>query len=532
MIRERKSHLCTTIVVMSANIEAEIHIDSDDERTLPQDAETDREPHSVGDDRRMSQQRQLIQQPRWISEIEWNSYVQEDPGFRARPPSVVSTFRVPRILKDTKREAYVPQRVSLGPYHHASADLPPMGHHKGRALRRMMKRFNISHRNLPVVPNNMDFADGARAEILKLENEIRDSYEESIDCDGETLARMLYLDGCFLLEVLRTLSGDKVFGAEADECYDPIFGKDKLQFARYDILYDILILENQIPLIILRKLLELELNSADGAQKHLNMLMGIISAVFNPFDNKNTDKEECWSGPEQEVHHLLGFLHTNVIASPSSSRQREFVDQGKCSIHIDCCNSQCIRLLRDKNKAGDDVARIPHAVELRNAGIKFKPLQGGIKEIKFDENSTTIFLPPISITDLAERVFRNLIAYEMCKPSEINYVSCYVSLMDRLIDSEEDVALLIRMGVLTNYLGSDIEVADLFNGLCKEVVFRENDLFNGLKQKVSAHYSNKWKVRLAELMRDHFSSPWKILALLATIVVLVFTALQTIYTMK
>ena len=94
-----------------------------------------------------------------------------------------------------------------------------MGHHKGRALRRMMERFN-TNRNLAIDSNNMDFADLAREEILKLEKEIRDSYEENIDCDGETLARMLILDGCFILEVLTTL---KFEGFEERECYDPIF---------------------------------------------------------------------------------------------------------------------------------------------------------------------------------------------------------------------------------------------------------------------------------------------------------------------
>jgi hypothetical protein len=42
----------------------------------------------------------------------------------------------------------------------------------------MMKRFT-NNRNLAIDLNNMDFADRAREEILKLESEIRDSYEES-----------------------------------------------------------------------------------------------------------------------------------------------------------------------------------------------------------------------------------------------------------------------------------------------------------------------------------------------------------------
>jgi hypothetical protein len=49
--------------------------------------------------------------------------------------------------------------------------------------------------------------------------------------------------------------------------------------------------------------------------------------------------------------------------------------------------------------------------------------------------------------------------------------------MDELIDSEEDVTLLRKSGVVTNYLGSDAEVAELFNGLCKGVTLSMIDVF-------------------------------------------------------
>ena len=64
-------------------------------------------------------------------------------------------------------------------------------------------------------------------------------------------------------------------------------------------------------------------------------------------------------------------------------------------------------------------------------------------------------------------LFRNLIAFEMCKlrSCETNYVAGYIYLMDRLIDSKEDASLLKRMGIVENMLGSDKEVAEVFNGL-------------------------------------------------------------------
>lgn len=387
-------------------------------------------PIECNSSRDEEQQKQLIQLPncreprsRWITEREWIHYIQEDhhcPRVRNRRPFDVSIFRVPKFLKDTQSEAYVPRRVSLGPYHHRSAELPEMGHDKGRALRRMMKRFN-ANKNRPVHPNDMDFANRAMEEILKLENQTRDSYAENIDCDGKELARMLCLDGCFLIEVLRTSVGDNLSRAEARKYYDPIFGEKKLGYAANDVSKDILMLENQIPFIVLLKLLELEFNSAVSGKMHLDSLMEVILPRLNPFRNKKVDIKQLY-----HHHHLLDVLHA-VIASPSSSSQGKRVDQGECSISIDCCSRQCNLMLRGKSKErNDSTLRIPHAVELRNAGIKFSALQEDcIKQIKFDKNSATIFLPRISIMDGTERVFRNLIAYEMCKPSEINYVSSY-----------------------------------------------------------------------------------------------------------
>jgi hypothetical protein len=49
-----------------------------------------------------------------------------------RPPS---TGRIPMWLKDiTNSEAYRPQMVSLGPFHHGEPDLLPMEVHKRRAM--------------------------------------------------------------------------------------------------------------------------------------------------------------------------------------------------------------------------------------------------------------------------------------------------------------------------------------------------------------------------------------------------------------
>lgn len=355
-------------------------------------------------------------------------------------------------------------------------------------------------RNHPNDLNNMDFSFLAKQKISEEEDEIRKKYEEKLDCEPENLTLMLSFDGCFILEILRTLAGEEL--PVANEYYEPIFERNKVDFAGFDILNDILMLENQIPLIVLRKLLELELNSVDGVEEKLfKVLVKGPSSKFYPF--KYVIREPPWQNTDDQVH-LLGLLHTLIVNGANIADQNT-----------------------PPAVSENDVRRIPPAAELRNVGIKFKKCDGGIKKIKFDRK--TIFLPPIRVTDHTEVLFRNLIAFEVCKASHINYVTCYVSLMDELIESEEDVAVLRRSDIVTNYLGSDAQVAELFNGLCQGVtVSRKDDLMH-VKQMVNKHYKDKFKVWSAELVKEYFPSPWRSLAVAGAIAALLLTAVQTIF---
>ena len=74
---------------------------------------------------------------------------------------------------------------------------------------------------------------------------------------------MLCFDGCFLIEVLRTLGGDNLSIEEADEYYGPIFRENKLEYAAKDVWSDLFILGNQITFIVLLKLLTVGVDKLD-----------------------------------------------------------------------------------------------------------------------------------------------------------------------------------------------------------------------------------------------------------------------------
>ena len=75
--------------------------------------------------------------------------------------------------------------------------------------------------------------------------------ETTVEDKSQYLALVLSMDGFFILKLLRTLAGHKFSVAETSNYYEPIFNRNKIDFTGFDIIKDILMLENQIPLIVL-----------------------------------------------------------------------------------------------------------------------------------------------------------------------------------------------------------------------------------------------------------------------------------------
>ena len=86
-----------------------------------------------------------------------------------------------------------------------------------------------------------------------------------MDLDGEwrdgggreRFLAMMIFDGCFLLEVMRCTAADgKQVGDYAHN--DPIFSPHGILYMVPYIRRDVLMLENQLPLLLLQKLIEVE----------------------------------------------------------------------------------------------------------------------------------------------------------------------------------------------------------------------------------------------------------------------------------
>lgn len=108
--------------------------------------------------------------------------------------------------------------------------------------------------------------------------------------------------------------------------------------------------------------------------------------------------------------------------------------------------------------------------------------------------------------------------------------------MDSLIDTPNDVELLIKHGIVENMLGENQLVADLFNNLYKEVAAEQRDFYfakicddlnDYSKDRLHRWKASCFKWRL-EAKRTYFSSPWAIFSLAAAFILLVLTIVQTV----
>ncbi|PKU74569.1 UPF0481 protein [Dendrobium catenatum] len=147
----------------------------------------------------------------------------------AQEPCSKSIYRIPKILTDVNSHAFKPNLASFGPYHNNCHHFYPMEEHKHRALIQFLRRI-------------------AKDQFLKV----------------------MIVDGCFALEIMladkRFASGEQ---SEYDS-HDPIFGVERMIEVVPRLKRDMLILENQLPLLALTTLATIDGSEIQSATKLKN----------------------------------------------------------------------------------------------------------------------------------------------------------------------------------------------------------------------------------------------------------------------
>ncbi|KAJ6378527.1 hypothetical protein OIU78_028713 [Salix suchowensis] len=420
--------------------------------------------------------------------------------------SKLSIYRVPHYLREVDSKAYVPRVISLGPYHHGKKHLRKMDKHKWRCLHHVMQRPNQDIKL---------YLDTAR----EMEAKARSCYEGPINLSSNEFVEMMVLDGCFMLELFRgDAEGFKKLGYPRN---DPVVA------SMYFIKRDMIMLENQLPLFVLDRFLRLHLNNS--YQKGL--LAQLALEFFDPLTPTPMTKSEIPSGIAASFDPLsLEDLHCLDVFRKSLLRpgpKRRSVQGGLHCLHV--FRKSLLRLWPKRPSDQGDHQSIHCVTELREAGIKFRKWKTDrFWDVKFKKGILRV--PSLLIDDGTKSLFLNLIALEKCHIGCGNKITSYVVFMDSLINSPEDVAYLHYRGIIEHGLGSDADVADLFNQLCQQVVFNINDSYlSQLFKDVNGYYNQKWNTWRASLKHKYFSNPWAIISLFAAVVLLLLTLAQTFF---
>ncbi|KAL5721375.1 hypothetical protein ACHQM5_005027 [Ranunculus cassubicifolius] len=397
------------------------------------------------------------------------------------PPtqSNCSIFRVPERLRKVNDDAYTPQLVSIGPLHHGKEYLKVMEKHKWQYMRDFICR----------TPNPEISLEECGKSILGLKQEAINSYAETIYSENGFMEMML-VDGCFILELFLKYSIKNLRDTD-----DPLFNTSWMITS---LKRDLLLLENQIPFIILESLFSSILQRMPEPLS--NSLVEFAFSFFNLVLRLDVEvlKKKC----SLNGKHLLDLVRNSYLPPPPHE------------VH------------------GEERKEIPEfvhcATELRRAGITFrKSVADNLFEIKFSKG--VLEIPALRIQDTTESVFRNMIALEQCSYGCTHLISSYAVFMDSLINTAQDVELLQHKRIIANYLGGEEQIADLFNNICKEVAVKDF-YFADLSDQVDAYYKTRWHVWKATLKRDYFSNPWAIISVVAAIFLLGLTVLQSVYT--
>ncbi|KAJ0084544.1 hypothetical protein Patl1_29642 [Pistacia atlantica] len=322
-------------------------------------------------------------------------------------------YRIPHNRRQLNVGLYNPKVVSIGPLHHGREGLKALEEFKKRYLQYFLQRTKVSMEEF------LTF-------IKDRETRLRNCYAETIKLGSDDFMKMILLDSVFVIE----------FSLRAGIFDEWNISKDRIYtkpWMKHSLVDDMWLLENQLPLFILKDLFALA-----KREVHSKLYEGISMS-------KRTC--ELW---EAAGHNLL--IEYDLLEE-HFPKAEHFVD--------------LIRLCFQPSEIG-----------MQNGELK------------------TLVAP--SITELHQAGdFEAL----NCEPT---YVNDYVVIMNYLVNSSKDVEWE------TNVDGDDFTYAGLIDDL-------------------KAYCKSPWHNWKATLKQNYFNNPWASISVIAAVVLLTLTVIQTVF---
>ncbi|KAK7349851.1 hypothetical protein VNO77_07614 [Canavalia gladiata] len=431
---------------------------------------------------------------------------------------------VPDEIREPNKDAFKPKVISIGPLHRGiTRHLQLMEGPKFLYMREFLERSGsqeeTSSRRLDLTLKDCG------TEIDKLEKVINASYGGNIQSEPHELAKIMIVDGCFLLEVLLRLGNYM----EPPEYHKRNYSDDPIlqnEGKVVPILNDITMLENQIPLIVLKKLYRKVCPNGTKIEDD-HRVADIVRKAFGY-------SEENKSGGA----HVLHLMHLSTV----EQNQQE-------STPVEHELKRCATRLRASGISIKATYRSSHhrLVDWFNFNIYFD-----------DFNDRVLQIPPLCIKETTEVRWRNLIAWEQSRIWIRCKYTSYALFFQGLICCKHDIELLEEKGVIVNECGkSKEELLTLFRTITKGAEYMDSSYSEicvrlnknrgrkvrrilqelciitwhqcrGICETVVYYWGNWYKI----LIQDHIPTVWKFIGVLAAVALLVLTVMQTYYSSR
>ncbi|OEL19460.1 putative UPF0481 protein [Dichanthelium oligosanthes] len=532
---------------------------------------------------------QTDEEVRWVFRVQRS--LEQTPEALGAPAKV---FNVPHTLRDTKPEAYAPHFFALGPYHQARPELMDMERFKLAGAKRLEMLFTGGRKMEHLMVSFQD--DG-------IEQKIRSTYHRTLSQSRRTLAWMMAIDACFLLDFIENY--------HRHESTDVVSSSANWINA---VVRDAMMLENQIPLFVFAKALELRHATRREAAKALHAIVDRFIKDVSPIkishkqhnaigdlskhahllellyhflvpdativDDNNSGDHEQEPQPTADEELIIShdddivmplqdqagydtmkqafsqasslniapvrFIKKNLISRPMAlvstlsgkiARKAPALAAlvpviGKLVLSVDV-EAQLNTTDQQGAEGGlvdaprADEIHVPSVEQLARCGVRFTQTQEGIAGIGFDRATATLRLPVIVLDANTEVVLRNLVAYEAVAVRGPLALARYTELMNGIVDTSKDVKILRRSRVVVSHMKSNKDAAGMWNGMARATRLSKVPRIDAVIAAVNAHRGRSAAVRAQKLLKKYVFRSWKMLTLLASVGLLVMTALQT-----
>ncbi|KAG5226368.1 UPF0481 protein [Salix suchowensis] len=371
-------------------------------------------------------------------------------------------FRVPKPLRDVNLKAYAPLLISIGPFHRENK-LLAMEKEKWKYFKTLTERDGMDEKKMCEI-----------AIIIKNKEErLRRCYSEKFKLlESSDFVEMILLDAVFIIQFFL-------------ESYDNTVPKHFDPRMTFDIREDLMLLENQIPLFIIKDIYD-RVNPRSQDAKAIPFL----------------DLATCYFGK-------YSFLK-------KIERSRHFTD---------LLRNLMLNRAIERSYSFDPVKLKYTAIMLHKAGVRFQATRDKcLVNIIFDKG--VLKIPQVEVDHNFERLVRNIMALEQCLYKREAYICSYIKFMDHLIDSAEDVGLLVENGIIVRRLGDDAAVSKMINNLCVNI--DTHTCFGDISQKLNDHYKSPFNRAIANLVLGYFPNIWIGTGTVAAAILLILTFIQTI----